>query len=231
MTWATAVPEFLRQAGFKVGDHLADGAEIAVLAGHTGKIHVPPELRRSVLRDAAHAMMAQPWCGMMLTKAGIEIEGCLPQSLAFIEHPRSPDLYYTLRTDAGLGRDGLPGRTWYDTGSVALAPGAGQHGGLQKEEINGFLIAAGSLFRQGAVSETFSGIPDLHPTILHGLGLAAAETATGRPLLEAFAAGPGAAPAAGTEEFTASFGSYRQTLRRVKVGGATYLDRGWAENL
>jgi arylsulfatase A-like enzyme len=231
MTWPTSVPAFLRHAGFNVGDHLQSGADLAILPGHTGKLHVRSKDRRTVLRDAVHTMMEQPWCGMMLAKAGIEIEGTLPQSLAFIEHPRSPDIYYTLRTDNGPGRDGLPGRTWYDNTGIALAPGAGQHGGLQKEEINGFLIAAGSLFRRGVVSEVFSGIPDLHPTILHALGLAPACSATGRPLLEAFAHGPELPPIPDIEEFTATWGRYRQTLCRVKVNGAIYLDHGWAETL
>jgi len=231
MTWGASVPEFLRQAGFNVGEHLEDDADIAILPGHTGKLHVRPEHRRTLLRDAAHAMMSQPWCGMMLSKAGIEIEGCLPQSLAFIEHPRSPEIYYTMRTDGGMGRDDLPGRTWYDTTGQGLGLGAGQHGGLQKEEINGFLIAAGSMFREGFLSETYSGTPDIHPTILHGLGLAPADTATGRPLMEAFAGASDEPVLAGMEEFTATYGGYRQTLRRVKVGGSTYLDRGWAETL
>ncbi|QIE56650.1 alkaline phosphatase family protein [Pikeienuella piscinae] len=231
MTWGASVPQFLREAGFSVGDHLQGDADLAILPGHTGKLHARPEHRRTVLRDAVHAMMEQPWCGMMLAKAGIEIEGTLPQSLAFVEHPRSPDIYYTMRTDGGLGRDDLPGRTWYDTTGNALAPGAGQHGGLQKEEVNGFLIAAGSLFRQGVVSEVFSGIPDLHPTILHGLGLAPADSATGRPLLEALTDGPERPASPGIEEFTSAWGRYRQSLRRVKVAGATYLDHGYAETL
>lgn len=226
MTWPTSVQQYLREAGFDIGETLADGADLAILPGHTGKLHVRPGLENTVLRDAVHAMMEAPWCGMMFARDGIEIEGTLPQRLVFIEHPRSPDIYYTMRTDGGTGRGGLPGRTWYDIAGQNLEPGAGLHGGLQKEEINGFLIAAGSLFREGVVSGIFSGTPDIHPTVLTGLGLAPAPTATGRPLVEALA-GPDRSPGEITaEEFDASHGAYRQSLRRVRVGDAVYIDRG-----
>jgi arylsulfatase A-like enzyme len=74
--------------------------------------------------------------------------------------------------------------------------------------------------------ETHSGIVDIAPTILHGLGIAAPRTMDGRVLHEAFANGSSAPPDSTSEKLETGAGSYQQMLYRTRVGESCYLDGG-----
>ena len=139
------------------------------------------------------------------------------------DHPRSPDIYYILRTDDENDSNGFMGTCYFDTG---LPVGGGIHGGLHHKELNPLCAATGSLFGEGVAVETHSGIVDIAPTILHGLGISPPATMEGRVLHEAFADNRGTPEASVAETFETGTGHYEQVLRRSRVGDACYLDGG-----
>ena len=216
----------LRRAGFEVGEHLADGADLALVPAYSGGIWVrdrDAELARAVGR----ALMEFDFCGMLFSAARNEVEGIVPGSfsrrLVMADHPRSPDIYYVLRTDDEKDAHGLVGNCCFDTD---LPVGGGIHGGLHPKELNPLCVATGSLFAEGRVVDTHSGIVDIAPTILHGLGIPPPATMEGRVLGEAFADVREQREAPIPERFAAGVGRYEQELRRTRVGDACYLDGG-----
>ena len=77
------------------------------------------------------------------------------------------------------------------------------------------------------LAEAHSGIVDIAPTILHGLGIAAPRTMDGRVLREAFADGSSDTPDPVPERYETGVGHYRQVLQRTRIGESLYLDGGW----
>jgi arylsulfatase A-like enzyme len=222
-----SMAELLRDAGFKVDDHLEDGADLALIAGYCGGILVrdkDPGLTRAI----GDALMAFDCCGMVFSAGRDEVEGSIPgsfsKSLVMADHPRSPDIYYVLRTDNESDGHGYIGNCYFDSG---LPVGGGIHGGLHPKEMHSTLIAGGSFFRESASVEACSGITDILPTVLHGLGLSLADSTDGRVLYEAMAGSDGAIPDTISEEFETGASSYRQLLQRKRVDNTVYLDGGW----
>ncbi len=219
--------ELLRDAGFKVGEHLENGADLALIAGYSGGIRVrdkDPDLIRAV----GQALMELDVCGMVFSAGRNEVEGIVPGSFAkelvMVEHPRSPDIYYILRTADEPNEHGYTGTCFFDD---RWAAGGGVHGGLHPKELHSLCLASGSLFGEAKATETHAGIVDIAPTILHGLVVAAPQTIDGRVLHEAFAKDSGEPPDSVPEKFETGVGPYQQVLHRTRVGESCYLDGGW----
>ncbi len=100
------------------------------------------------------------------------------------------------------------------------------HGGLHPKELHNVCIIAGSLFGEAQSVETHSGIIDVAPTILHGLGITAPETMDGRVLYEAFADGTRDLSESVPEKFEVGVDNYKQVLHRTQMGDSCYLDGG-----
>jgi arylsulfatase A-like enzyme len=222
-----AAGDLLRDAGFKVDDHLQDGADLALIPAYGGRIWVrdkDPGLTRAI----GQALMEMDACGMVFSARRNEVEGIVPGSfskqLVMADHPRSPDIYYILRTDDEPDEHGHVGTCHFESG---LPPGAGIHGGLHRNELRSLCVASGSLFAQAKRVEAHSGIVDIAPTILHGLGIAAPQSMEGRVLHEAFIDGASQPPDSVPEKYETGAGPYRQVLHRTRIGGSCYLDGGW----
>ncbi|MEE8455298.1 MAG: nucleotide pyrophosphatase/phosphodiesterase family protein, partial [Limibaculum sp.] len=161
-----ATGELLRDAGFKVDEHLEDGADLALIAGYGGGIRVrdkDPDLTRAV----GQALMENDTCGMVFSAGRNEVEGIVPGSFAkqlvMVDHPRSPDIYYILRTADEPNEHGYIGTCFFDG---RMSAGGGVHGGLHPKELHSACLASGSLFGEARSVETHSGIVDIAPTIL-----------------------------------------------------------------
>ena len=222
-----SMAELLRDVGFKVDDHLEDGADLALIAGYCGGILVrdkDPDLTRAI----GQALMAFDCCGMVFSAGRDDVEGIIPgsfsKSLVMADHPRSPDIYYVLRTDNESDGHGYIGNCYFDSGRPV---GGSIHGGLHPKEMHSTLIAGGSFFRETATVEACSGMTDILPTVLHGLGMSLPDSTDGRVLYEALAASDGAIPDTVSEEFETGTGSYRQLLQRKRIDNTVYLDGGW----
>ncbi len=221
-----AAGDLLRDAGFKVDDHLEDGADLALLAAYGGRIWVrdkDPELTRAI----GQALMENDVCGMVFSAGRNEVEGIVPGSfsrqLVMADHSRSPDIYYILRTSDEADEHGYVGTCHFESG---LPVGAGIHGGLHRKELHSVCLTAGSLFGEAKRMEGHSGIVDIAPTILQGLGIAAPSTMHGRVLREAFAIDSSALPDSVPEKYETGTGHYQQVLQRTRTGDSCYLDGG-----
>ncbi len=223
------IGERLRDAGFRGGDHLEDGDDLALIAAHAGCIWVrnkDPDLIRAI----GQALMEQDECGMVYSASRNEFEGIVPGSfsrhLVMADHARSPDIYYILNTTDEPNEHGYIGTCHFESN---LSVGAGIHGGMHAKELHGVCLASGSLFGDAETVESHSGIFDIAPTILHGLGIAAPRSMDGRVLNEAFTNRSGDVVDPVPERYETGFGQYQQVLLRTRLGDACYLDGGWRE--
>jgi len=216
----------LSDAGFKVDEHLADGADIALIPGYSGGIWVRDQDAK-LTRAVGQVLMEMECCGMLFSAGRNDVEGVVPGSfsrrLVMADHARSPDIYFILRTDDAQDERGFIGTCYFDT---SLPVGGGIHGGLHHKELNPLCVMGGSLFGEGVNVDTHSGIVDIAPTILHGLGIAPPASMHGRVLHEAFRHGLCVAEEPVAEKFETGSGDYAQVLRRTRLGDACYLDGG-----
>lgn len=220
----------LREAGFQAAHAPGPDVEVIAVPGQVGALYLS-EPNRARICQLVEALVAEPWCGPIFTKGRNDVDGVAPGSFARhlvgAEHARAPDVYFAFRTDDRLDPFGLVGGTFYDN---ERRPGLGVHGGLHPKELGAVAILAGDHFHaDGRSSEIPTGICDIAPTVLHALGLPCSASMTGRILDEARRDGRSATPVTTSEVYETGIGSYRQGLRRVRVGSAVYLDGGWAE--
>jgi hypothetical protein len=219
--------DLLREAGFKVDSHLEDGADLALNAAYSGGIRVRDK-NPDLIRAVGKALMEQDSCGMVFSDKRNEVEGIVPGSfskqLVMVDHPRSPDIYYILRTADEPNEHGYIGTCFYES---RFSVGGGIHGGMHPKELHSVCMASGSLFDEATSVETHSGIIDIAPTILHGLGISAPQKMDGRVLYEAFVDGSGDPPESEPEKFEIGIDRYHQVLHRTRVGESCYLDGGW----
>ncbi|MBZ9602992.1 alkaline phosphatase family protein [Phyllobacterium chamaecytisi] len=226
-----SVIDSLREAGFRPGIVPASDVDVVVVPGQVGALYLADPSDRQIARFVAR-IMSEPWCGPVFTRAKNEKEGIAPGSLGshlvFADHARAPDISFSFRADDGVDPFGLIGRTFYDNDRRI---GLGVHGGLHPKELTALGIIAGSaVAAPGSVSTVPSGICDFAPTILHLLGIAEPNTMTGRVLHEVLENASQAIPYVRTEASEATLGGFRQVLRRVQVGNATYIESGTAES-
>lgn len=221
-----SVAALLGEAGFRVGEHLEDGADLALVSGYSGGILVR-DRDAGLATAVGRALMELECCGMVFSAGRNSVEGAVPGSFAIgmvmADHPRAPDLYYILRTDDEPDSHGFVGNCFFDTG---LPVGGGIHGGLHASELACTAIAAGSMFRPQARVKSHSGIVDIAPTILHGLGIEAWRDMDGRVLVEALADGASEPPEEIPESFETGAASFTQKLWRTRIGNQVYLDGG-----
>ncbi|MGF1607858.1 MAG: alkaline phosphatase family protein [Kiloniellales bacterium] len=217
--------KLLEAAGFTVGDHLEDGAEVALVPGYCSNARVrdgDPTLVEKLCR----ALMEHPDVGMIFTAGRNDVEGVVEgtfaQSLVFADHARSPHVYFMLATNDDHDHYGFEGTCLFDN---ELAAGAGIHGGLHHKELNNLLVAQGPAFAEARVIETPSSITDIAPTILSIMGLEA-NNGGGRPLSEALRNGEQPAASARPHEVSVSRGGYGQSLARLDFAGRDYLHGG-----
>ncbi|QRM32800.1 alkaline phosphatase family protein [Microvirga sp. VF16] len=224
-----SVADSLREAGFRPGIAPASDVDVVVVPGQVGALYLADPTDNQVARLVA-AITHEPWCGPVFTRTKNEAEGIAPGSLGhhlvFADHACAPDVSFCFRADDGIDPFGLIGGTFYDNDGRT---GLGVHGGLHPNELAALGIVAGSAFpARGAVSSVPSGICDLAPTMLHLLGIAQPQSMSGRVLYEVLERQP-KAPHICSETFEARLGSFRQVLRRVRVGDTTYIEGGIAE--
>lgn len=223
-TRAVDTATLLTDAGFRVGRHLEAGAELALVPGYCGNIRVRNG-DEGLIVATAQALMAHSDIGLIFTRSGQGPEGIVPgtfsQSFISSEHPRSADVVFTLHADDDTDPFGFIGTCRCDN---ALPAGAGIHGGLHPAEMSPLLIAAGSAFGGGFLSDAPSSVIDILPTILELLRESAGGC-EGRSLEEAFA-DPGAPPETTSESVVVSEGHYRQELHSYSLGTRRILDHG-----
>lgn len=162
------------------------------------------------VRAMVDFLQGEAWCGAIFTKGGLP--GTFDRALVLNDHPRTPDLFYTLAETDDVGPHGIAGTTRF-VGSE-LKEGGSTHGGLHRFELNTVLVGHGASFQQGT-SDLPCGVIDVAPTILHLLGIKAAGM-SGRVLTEAFGTPPGEAE---DEVFVSNAGE----LRRRRLGRHVYL--------
>ncbi|TBX99046.1 alkaline phosphatase family protein [Rhizobium laguerreae] len=224
-----SVIDGLRDAGFRTGVAPAPDVDVVVVPGQVGALYLAEPSDEQIARLVAR-ITEQPWCGPVFTRARNGIDGIAPGSLGnhlvFADHARAPDVSFSFRADDGVDPFGLIGGTFYDNDRRT---GLGVHGGLHPKELAAVGIAAGSAFpAAGSASAVPSGICDFVPTILHLLEIGRPNTMSGRVLHELLWDTQKANAEIRREVFEASLGRFRQVLRRVQVGDATYVERGTA---
>ncbi|WP_434733084.1 alkaline phosphatase family protein [Rhizobium sp. YTUHZ044] len=218
-----SVAEHLLKCGFKVDETLDGGADVVVKPMRSVNLWVRNG-DLALLKDIHACLAPQPWYGVGFTRAmendAPQIDGTLPHSAVMFEHPRSPDLSFVL---AGCAMDNPgcdPEAVYYD-GPYPV--GVGMHGGLTSYELSSLGIFAGDWFRRGTV-KTPTGIVDLAPTILTGLGLPIPATVQGRVLEEAIAeGGEGADDAVDDATVSVRDPVKSATVRRERYHGRLYL--------
>lgn len=217
----------LTEQGFKVDDHLEDGADITLINSYSGNMLIKnsdPGLSNAV----GEALRSFDCCGMIFSQDRDGIEGTIPGSfskkLLMVDHARSPDIYYTLKTDNEPDLYGLKGNCYFDNWPPA---GGGIHGGLHPKEMHCTCVIHGSLFRESSEIPTTSGIIDILPTILHGLNIPIPQSVDGRILIEAMANGSSSAPEQSSESYEVGQDNFRQVLKTTKTGDSYYIDGGW----
>ncbi len=200
-----------------------------LIAAHAGCIWVrdkDPDL----IQEIGQALMEHEECGMVYSAPRNEVEGIVPGSfsrcLVMADHARSPDIYYILNTNDEPNEHGYIGTCHFESN---LSVGGGIHGGMHAKELHSVCFASGSLFGDAKTIDTHSGIFDIAPTILQGLGIAAPQSMDGRVLGEAFADRSGDVVDPAPERHETGFGQYQQVLLRTRLGDACYLDGGWRE--
>ncbi|WP_234685108.1 alkaline phosphatase family protein [Bradyrhizobium monzae] len=228
------VADYLGKAGFKVADTLEAGADVVVKPQRAVNLWVRDQ-DLGLLGEIHDCLSAAPWYGVGFsrTMAGEipRIVGTLPHSAVMFEHARSPDLSFVLGDCAATDPDCNPEAVFYD-GSYPL--GVGMHGGLTSYELSALGIFAGDWFRQGTLT-TPTGIVDLAPTILTGLGLPIPVTVQGRLIEEALLSCEGM-PSDHVEDVSVSVSNSVRSakVRRDSYGGHLYLkgtDYQWFRSL
>jgi hypothetical protein len=212
----------MREAGFRVGETVADGADAALALSSAGGIYVR-DSDPALIRRIVEWLQAQPWCGPVSTRDG---EGALRHDQLLIDHRRAPDIGLVLASD---DRPNPQGRAGHTLQNAKYPVGGGLHGGLHPAELHSWLAVAGDAFRNGR-SALPSGLVDVLPTVLTLLGMAVPPHVQGRVLREALA-GDGFAEAEAVRGTATAEGAagYRAHLAWSRVGATPYLDRGWVE--
>ena len=207
-------------AGFEIGPD----ADAVVIPGTAGALYARDAATQSRL---VSWLLAQPWCGPVFARAmadGEQPSGTLPLAAVNLEHRRTGDVVFVLARDDAAPNGGVMGRCLHDNPDIPI--GCGMHGGLSPYEVSTVLAFSGSLFAAGTKIAAPTGIIDVLPTILHGLGIDCPDT-DGRILHEALASHAEAAPRAERLRITArNERGYRQSIHADLVGDSRYLAHG-----
>ena len=198
---------------------LPDGTPRIVAGG--GAVYVRDGDPDAVAR-IVEALQGSDRIGAIFTRDG-RVAGTLGLADARWDHERAADILYSPAwTDA---------ENLYGYRGTSAAGGTAGHGSASPYDIHNALIAAGPDLAVGSEVSLPTSNVDLAPTFLYLLGLAAAPTMAGRPLIEALAAGPDLPAAREPGEIAAATpdGGYRAVARTSAVFGRHYLDAATAE--
>ncbi len=200
----------------KFSDAGFDMAANTLISGTFGALYARD--RREQARLVAW-LQSQTWCGPIFARDMDGLPpGTLPLSAAHCDHPRSGDIVFVLARDAAAPHGGLLGRCLHDNPEIPV--GCGLHGGLSPFEVSCVLAFSGSLFAEGVSISAPTGIIDVLPTVLHGLGIDGPDM-DGRILHEAMG---GDAPAFERQRIGAETANgYQQSLSYDEVNGGRYL--------
>lgn len=188
------------------------------------------DLSDQALADVAQWLQAQPWCGNLFSADLDGVHGAIPgtfsKALASIDHPRAPELLFSLRRF-----DADPDHPLSHSIESGSGPAEGStHGGLHRTELMNCFFAAGPDFRSRHQSETPGGLIDLVPTMLHVLGIPPRDTMAGRALGDLLNDGaPTADAQPALETFSVGAGEYRQHLSLRKLLRRNVLQHGWRD--
>ena len=172
------------------------------------------------LEPATAWLRAQPWCGPLFTRDGVE--GTLPLSALHLDHARAPDIALALAGEDGPNAWGHPGLS---ADNAPYPTGGGCHGGLSRYELETTLILAGERIRTGTTPDGPAGNVDILPTVLHLLDLAVPDV-DGRVLTEALVGDP--MPPDPTHRTMVADGPGPRThLSLTEIGTTRYLNRAW----
>jgi arylsulfatase A-like enzyme len=205
----------LRRAGFRVGNGLAEGADLVVAPAAAPGIW----LRHPELAGQVAAWLAeQPWAGPLLARdpAMLPDGAAMPLSVLGSAHRRSADLVVTFAGSEEADAWGLPGHAPFDAPDVP--EGGGMHGGLHRSELATVLVMQGGPMRRAAVAQAPCDLTDIAPTVLHLLGVDHGGM-EGQPLAAAWDGAADTPPALDSVELPRGF--VLETMR-PHTGGRLY---------
>ena len=209
----------LAEAGFEIRADTDPPSPLVASLGGAGAVW-EREIGSNRLPALVEWLIDQPWCGLVFSRHG-DIPGTLDRTFLMHEHPRSPDLFFTMRGDDEVNGEGIPGGCFYASGD--LPEGGSIHGGLHPREMTNLLALSCSAFGNGRIITNPAGITDVAPTVLALLGLEVPAPMTGRVLNDALDEGWQPAEEASYREFSGESGNRRQTLRRAHFAGSPYI--------
>jgi arylsulfatase A-like enzyme len=219
----------LKHAGFKAsrqfkgtpasGDIMVCGNGGSVFLYVTGH-------EKKIVGQLVKFLQAWPYSGVIFTKQAME--GTFTMAQGHIDSPDAPDIYMSMRWNAGKNDVGTPGMLICD--STPYGPGQGMHGSLSVYDMHNTFIANGPDFRAGIVDHLPTGNVDVAPTALWILGVKQPKTMDGRVVSEAMNI-----PDAKIKSFEPAHLEatrelekvvWHQYLNSTEVNGVTYFDEG-----
>ena len=222
------LPKALTQAGFNVATEFSGepkpGDIMMVGNGGTVLFYVMQQDAR-ITQRLVDFLQQSDFAGVVFTKK--RMDGTFTLRHGQIENETAPDVVMAFRWNDSKNQFGVVGMIDADW---QRAVGKGTHATLSRFDMHNTLIAAGPDFRRGETDDLPSGNIDLAPTILHILGINAANPMDGRVLSEAMGKIDKQTLKAEMETIEAAqnfpLGIWRQYLKTSRVGSTTYLDEG-----
>lgn len=210
------IESLMRADGFDARVRPEPDTAIALTLGSSGEVRCLRD-EAALVPALAGWLMGRPEIGMVFARDDLMplVPGALPLSAVNLDHARAPSLFYTMHSEDGPDRFGLPGHGLM-TGGVAV--GGGMHGGLNRNEMATVLQLAIPEGPRGIHDDRPCALPDIAPTVLALLGLPSGAMAGTSLLAEA---GP-----VEVNRLTAEHLDFRQVLERRRGAGAWMLDRG-----
>jgi arylsulfatase A-like enzyme len=199
-----------------------------MLVGNGGSVlFYVVEHETAIVRRLVEFLQQSDFAGVIFTKQGLP--GTFRLDDAKIDNPNSPDVVMAFRWNDSKNHFGAPGMIDADWQRKA---GEGTHATLSRFDMHNTLIAAGPDFRRGQTDDLPTGNVDVAPTILHILGIKAAQEMDGRVLSEAMVNTDQVAAVEKVETKTIeankdfAAGTWRQSMKISRVGSTIYLDEG-----
>ncbi len=168
-----------------------------------------------LLDGAVTWLSEQPWCAAVFAES--ESDRVFSRTVLGNDHPRSPAVFYTMRSDDTENAHGIPGNGYFGSN---IQVGGSFHGGPSRWEMNNLLALSGPGIVEAKALTAPAGICDIAPTVLHLLGLEPTPTMNGRILWEALGTPK---DEASYDTQTCNYGGARRTIRTARQGGASYF--------
>ena len=210
-------------SGFSLGP---DRGELLIALNGGSVLISIGESDKTVADNLVSWLMAQPWCGTILTGDRVgPLEGTISLSDIGLEGSRSPDIVFSFRWDSRPNEFNYHGFVGASSGGVNL----GMHGSMSPHEMNNVLICKGPKFSENKRVLTPSGNIDVLPTILDNLGIEVPESINGRVLKEAYKNAQNEVVfnrrSLRSEREIEGF-SFKQEILLSELDGSMYIDEG-----